>query len=128
MINQATNARILTDHNSSNSIVKVFGIIGTGTNALQRTQVPGLFDASGRQMFGVKTKIHFDVDSACMFEYVGVYSNSTSGSNVNGFFNDSASIGIGADGFVYIAPSSDSSSIPGNSNEWVFFNIPLILC
>lgn len=118
---------MVAERNGSNSIVKVSGIIGTGTNALQRSQVPGLFDASGKQIYGVKTKIHFDVDNAYMFEYVGVYSSSTNGSNVNGFFNDSASIGIGTDGFVYIAPSSGSSSIPGNSNEWVFFNIPLIL-
>ena len=122
-----TNSGINIEHNSNNSIVKVYGSISTGTNVLSRVLIPGCFNDSGQQMYGVKTNIHIDVSKAYIFGYIGLYSRSIRADNVVGFFSDSASLAIGTDGYMYIAPNNTASSISGDTNRWLFLNIPLLL-
>ena len=122
-----TNSGISVEHNSNNSIVKIYGSISTGTNVLSRVLIPGCFNDSGKQMYGVKTNIHIDVSKAYIFGYIGLYSRSINGDNTVGFFSDSASLAIGTDGYMYITPSTGGSSISGDTNRWLFLNIPLLL-
>lgn len=122
-----TNSGISVEHNSNNSIVKIYGSISTGTNVLSRVLIPGFFNDYGQQMYGAKTNIHIDVSKAYSFGYIGLYSRSISGDNKVGFFSDSASLAIGTDGYMYIAPSNSTSSISGDTNRWLFLNIPLLL-
>lgn len=114
-------------HNPDNSIVKVFGYVSTGTNTLSRVAIPGLYNVSGQQQYGVRTNIHFGINKACLFEFVGLYSQSVNGNNLNGFIGDSSSIGIGADGYVYFGLAGTNSPIAGNTCKWIFLNIPLLI-
>lgn len=122
-----TNSGINVEHNSNNSIVKIYGSITTGTNVLSRVLIPGCFSDSGQQMYGAKTNIHIDVSKAYIFGYIGLYSRSINGDNKVGFLSDSTGLAIGTDGYMYISPSNNTSSISGDTNRWLLLNIPLLL-
>lgn len=129
--NTAINSKVVfgtlfAQHNKDNSIIKLYGNFGIGTNVCSVSAIPGLL-IDGNQAYGIKSGIRFDVNTPSYFRYIGLYSESVSGSNKNNFYHDSASIGIGSDGYVYFSPKTIQANIGGNTNRWTLLNIPLFV-
>ena len=107
-------------------MIMLYGNFSIGTNVCSVSAIPGLF-IDGLQAYGIKSGVHFDTNKPNIFRYVGLYSESVSGSNKNNFYNDSATIAIGSDGYTYFSPKTSQTSIGGNTNRWTLLAIPLFV-